>query len=339
MVKKLLKKPYYSLAAIIGRHNFSFRNNNLLILTYHRVLPDTDERAEFEQPGMMVTPQTLLRNIKYLKNRFEIMMLGDWIELLRNNIKMPKYTCAITFDDGWRDNYEYAYPVLKDLNVPATVFLVSDYINSNHDFWPGRLTRLVRNITMNKKNNIWKEQIFNNFRLLDLSFNLEEGINTREQINELINKFKQNPDKENFDYIDEIYKDLDLKPDENRVLLNDNEIREMVKSGLIEIGSHTRSHMRMHDSLTREDIDNEIRISKIHLQEKFNTRVRMFCYPNGDTTEKAIAAVRKNYIGACGTKPGWNTPDSDAHLLKRINMHEDMAGSMLNFKAKISGWL
>ena len=63
-MNNILKTIAYILAANLGRQKISLYDHNLLILTYHRVLPKTDQRIKNEQPGMYVTPDTLLMNLE-----------------------------------------------------------------------------------------------------------------------------------------------------------------------------------------------------------------------------------------------------------------------------------
>ena len=120
-------------------------------------------------------------------------------------------------------------------------------------------------------------------------------------------------------------------------LLNNLQLEEMANSGLVRIGSHTCHHKRLLDNLTKDEIDLEIKKSKEILQSNLDVPVNLFCYPNGDYSEYALAVVRENYLGACSTTRGWNTPESNRLLLKRIGLHEDVSSTQRQFLAKISG--
>jgi hypothetical protein len=105
-----------------------------LIFGYHRVLPSDSGDLSFCPPGMYVTPETLRRHLVFLAKHFELVHLDDMID---NNLS--KRCCAITFDDGWWDNFAYAFPVLEELKVPATIFLTTDFVTSRQWPWPDRL--------------------------------------------------------------------------------------------------------------------------------------------------------------------------------------------------------
>src|SRR5262245_47823275 len=99
------------------------RNPALLVLTYHRVLPASHPDRAVEQPGMYVAPETLAMHLRVLKRNFELIHLSEWLQRASSGRQLPKRACCISFDDGWRDNFEFGYPVLRDANVPATIFL------------------------------------------------------------------------------------------------------------------------------------------------------------------------------------------------------------------------
>ncbi|MEP6408556.1 MAG: polysaccharide deacetylase family protein, partial [Marinobacter sp.] len=107
------------------------KKSTLLILTYHRILPaDAPERSA-EQPGMVTSPQALENHIRFARKLgAEPIHLSDWLDRNRQGKPLPRLAVAFTFDDGWQDNYQHAYPTLKAHNAPATIFLVTRMIDT-----------------------------------------------------------------------------------------------------------------------------------------------------------------------------------------------------------------
>ncbi len=101
--------------------NFMQRRYVVPILMYHSINP-------VENPPMkrlIVSPQTLQRQMRFLKNNhYNVLPLEAIADLIREKKKIPPRTLAITFDDGYKDNYIYAFPILKKYNLPATMFII-----------------------------------------------------------------------------------------------------------------------------------------------------------------------------------------------------------------------
>jgi peptidoglycan/xylan/chitin deacetylase (PgdA/CDA1 family) len=115
----------------------------LLVLMYHRVLPAEHPDRNSEQPGMYVSPATLAMHLEIVKQYFTLIHLDEWLERVSAGRAVPSLACAITFDDGWRDNYEYAFPVLRHAGAPATIYLVTDMVGEGYSFWPNTLARYL----------------------------------------------------------------------------------------------------------------------------------------------------------------------------------------------------
>ncbi|MEX1034286.1 MAG: polysaccharide deacetylase family protein, partial [Cellvibrionaceae bacterium] len=131
-------------AYLFGTHKRTPKQPALWILMYHRILPKTDPRYAAEEPGMVVEPHTFEMHLEVLQRHFTLIPLGEWLSRRRNGQSLPPKSCALTFDDGWTDNYEYAFPILKRYKAPATLFAVSHMIGTNEMFWPNRLALLLR---------------------------------------------------------------------------------------------------------------------------------------------------------------------------------------------------
>ncbi|MCK9483213.1 MAG: polysaccharide deacetylase family protein [Candidatus Marinimicrobia bacterium] len=97
--------------------------NNSLILAYHRVLPD--DMARLRRP-LAISTEQFEKQIQCLVNQgWRSLTLSEYSDFYISKKRKPDKIFVITFDDGYRDNYYYAFPVLKKYNMKATVFLVA----------------------------------------------------------------------------------------------------------------------------------------------------------------------------------------------------------------------
>lgn len=109
----------------------------VFILMYHRV--DQQARPFFE---IVVKPEIFERQIRFLKRNFEIVDLSD-LRTFESKRVLKRDLGVLTFDDGYRGNYTYALPVLKQYNVPTTIFLATGCINTNQLLWYDRLSWIL----------------------------------------------------------------------------------------------------------------------------------------------------------------------------------------------------
>lgn len=102
---------------------------NLTILAFHRVFPR-------ERGTISVTTEMFEQQIRwFLDHGYQVMTLKQvYDSYLSKGCPIDKKTLVITFDDGYRDNHMYAFPILKKLNVPAVVFLTAQYIGTTQFF-------------------------------------------------------------------------------------------------------------------------------------------------------------------------------------------------------------
>ncbi len=100
------------------------------ILMYHSV----DPRAE-EKNVLAVTPEIFARQMDFLKkHHYNVIPLEKLVDLIKAKAKIPPKTVVITLDDGYRDNYLYAFPVLRKYNLPATIFvIINEVARPEHD--------------------------------------------------------------------------------------------------------------------------------------------------------------------------------------------------------------
>lgn len=91
------------------------------VLMYHSVNPVANPSIK----SLIVSPQTFQRQMRFLRDhRYNVIALETLGALIKTKSKIPRKTVAVTFDDGYKDNYTYAFPVLKKYAIPATVFII-----------------------------------------------------------------------------------------------------------------------------------------------------------------------------------------------------------------------
>jgi peptidoglycan/xylan/chitin deacetylase (PgdA/CDA1 family) len=105
-----------------------FKRYRSIVLTYHRVC---ENRLNID---ISVRSSMFGRQMKYLRKRYLLVLLKEVRNKNNEKIKNGKDAVAITFDDGYKDNYLNAFPILKEINAPATIFLVSRFVNNDSEF-------------------------------------------------------------------------------------------------------------------------------------------------------------------------------------------------------------
>jgi peptidoglycan/xylan/chitin deacetylase (PgdA/CDA1 family) len=319
-------------AATVGPHRWPARRSRLWILTYHRVLPADDPRAVDEEPGMVVTPDTLRNHVRWAKRHFELVALSEWVQHARAGHPLPLRSLAITFDDGWRDNYEFAFPVLQEQRAPATVFAVSHMIGTSEAFWPNRMARLLRTCGLHAAASATRLPWLCSAGEPDVAL-------SPDAISRVIAACKRMSDAELRERMDEAEQRLGLGPLSPAPLMDWDQLRTMVESGLVEVGSHTCRHTRLTDETPSGIAFAEILESRTLLERRLGRPAGLFCYPNGDASPQAMALVQEHYDAAVTTSRGINRADTPAHELRRIGLHEDVSRRRHEFTARLSTWV
>lgn len=327
-------------SARFGPHTRASGKPRLLILMYHRILPRDDERFMYEEPGMVVTPATFDMHMDLVSNYFQPVHLADWADWCATGDELPDKACAITFDDGWSDNYDYAFPILQKRNIPATIFLVSEMVGKNEMFWPERLAQLL--VILSRNGDYYSGHPTVNWLKDILPTHCYDWKRQPdpEDISAAIGAAKLFADEEIHKQINHILIELNLElPQKKSSILDWQQISDMASTGLIDTASHTRTHIRLGPGNPIDVLESEIAGSKVDIEQKTGHSVSAFCYPNGDYSSQALEMVRKHYRCAVTTHSGWNTCSDDMHLLRRIAIHEDIANDKTSFLARVSGWV
>jgi peptidoglycan/xylan/chitin deacetylase (PgdA/CDA1 family) len=338
MVKQVLKQTRNCLFAAIALMKIKLNSSpSLIILTYHRILPGQSPLRQTEQPGMIATPEALDMHISLLKRLgAEFVSLDNWLDAQQQNKTLPRLAVAVTFDDGWQDNYEHAFPVLKKHKVSATIFLVSRRIDTPWQFWPEQVLDLLVNHTHHLDHEAlqWLRPY-----LGDRPTNKQSASPyTILQADSVINRIKALDDHTIETNLEQTRNELPVLGQANlnaRPLLNKQELDTMLASGLVTFGAHTRHHYRLNHLENQSALENEIAGSQQDLEELGLQPVSIFCYPNGDITSKGEQLVEGHFSAACTTERGWNKTLTNPFGLRRFNFHDGNGSTPLSFLATL----
>jgi peptidoglycan/xylan/chitin deacetylase (PgdA/CDA1 family) len=127
---------------IVGFLIFSFLDKSYIvpILMYHSI--NTTSTGS----SLVVEPNTFRKQMKFLKdNRFNFMSLAEYVELVKTGKRPKRKSIVITFDDGYADNYSQAFPILKEFNIPATFFIVTDWVGKKNMLDWAQIDEMAKN--------------------------------------------------------------------------------------------------------------------------------------------------------------------------------------------------
>jgi peptidoglycan/xylan/chitin deacetylase (PgdA/CDA1 family) len=302
--------------------------NNFIILMYHRVLDENDIERDHVQAGIVVAPQVFAKQMAFLSENYNLRSLEELAVFLKKNQSPPSKSVVITFDDGWRDNYLYAYPIMKKYNVPATIFLTTDYMNTDGIFWFAEVGMILA------KRKIAPERLSG---ILERARKTSENI-SRPQSTDFDESWRDTIDNDRFieelkqfnhetlvSVIEELRKESGISSSRSttdRQTLNWNEILEMQEDG-IDFGSHGCSH-RILTGLDLDEVKRELIESKRVLEEKTGRTISLFAYPNGDFNEEIKELVRETGYDCAITTSGYEISKGapDLLALKRVGLHD-----------------
>lgn len=326
-----VKAAYYTGALHAYRGVRRPKIHGLTVLMYHSI-----GGSDLLGPGLAVSVKNFAGQLEYLSRRFDIVPLDRAVAMLRGGAPIPDNTIALTFDDGFRDNYEAAFPLLKRYGAPAAMFVATEPLIRGISLWPYRLRFLFKKTQARELRLDWPGTTVGR-----AAFSLASGRKRRRTIDAIEPTLVAALPRERERMFAEIARglgvDADSDPADEAPTLTADEIKKLSAGG-IEIGSHTITHPSL-PSLDRADAVEELTASKKTLEAALGRRVRFLAYPFGasqhfnaeveDLTEKA------GYEAALTTVPGINGRGADLFAVKRLGVYDDPPAI---FALKLSRW-
>ena len=313
---------------------------------YHRVSePDLDPW------GLCVSPKHFTEQMDAINKYFHPLSMQDLLDHLQRG-KVPNRSIVVTFDDGYFDNLHHAKPVLEHYNVPATIFLVTDALVEERNFWwdelewallqPGTLPDWLE-LSVNNSKYGWQlgdaREYSPQERQKDRQrrpWNAPSG--SRLAFFYLIwQRLLELPKPERLEALDAIRAWAGTRNDPQRAdrALNEDEVNVLGKGGLIEIGAHTMTHPSLKITSRLQQMA-EISGSKTKLENIIGRPVRSFSYPHGEYTFETLELVQSaGFRGAFTTNFKCVMPGADPFQLPRFQV-DDWSGE--EFLRQLARW-
>ncbi len=223
---------------------------------------------------------------------------------------------ALTFDDGYYDNYTHAFALARELQLPMTIFLIPGHMESGKSFW-------------------WSNRLIRHARAQQVTFEERSyNLSDQEECKALAQVFDARYSslttrEEQAKFLASLYMLLDVPStvvlkEEPTPLLSWEQVKEMEESGLVSFGGHTMHHPDLGSLVDHEEIEREVGECRTVLEQRLGHPIHSFAYPFGSTGEYGpVAAKLAGYDWAATVKPGINTKQTNPHLLYRRNMDGD----------------
>lgn len=268
------------------------QRGDVIVLMFHRVLdrPAADQACSL---GEIVVSQGHFRKLcQYLARHCEVVSAGE----AQPGRSSSKLRVMITFDDGWKDNFTTALPVLRSHDLPATIFVCPALAGQTFPFWPERMVSLLR----------------------------RQPQHSPRTVESTIESWKHRPQKERDRYMQQLEKTAHravASAEATDQLLSWSETEALHREG-IAFGSHTQHHEIL-PLVARDTAWRELRESKESVESMLDVRCDTLAYPNGDySTQVRDIAETLGYRLAFTTERAAWTSETDPLLIPRCNMYD-----------------
>jgi peptidoglycan/xylan/chitin deacetylase (PgdA/CDA1 family) len=282
------------LSSVIARHQGCGR-----ILMYHGVAAEG--------------AQALAAQLRYLARYFKVVTLETMLDRLTSGPRPLAQEVVLTFDDGLRNNLTVVYPILRELQLPATFFVCPALVESGTWLWNHEMRCRLQTLATPD--------------IVELRMRLLAPGESVGAIVEWMKTLRLPQRRQAEATIKQATRDFRPTARQQAAfdIMDWNDLISLDRN-LITVGSHTLSHPIL-TSLSAQEIELEISESRRCLEQRLQRTVDFFCYPNGAYDDRAYQAVKKTYRAAVTTESGVLDigEELDLHRLPRIPSAESAA--------------
>jgi peptidoglycan/xylan/chitin deacetylase (PgdA/CDA1 family) len=297
--------------------------NKVLILWYHGVCDEGFKLSEKHIPKSAFRKQ-----LEYLKRKgYTYVTMSEMLEAMENKKKLNK-AVVLTFDDGFRNIVENAYPLMEEFDAKGCFYLVTGMVGEDRLLWTDQVENVVRKSVKDGKRNFRFA-----FQGDTIEYRLEDMDTVFVVAKDIKKKLKNIPDRERLEHLKHI-NTLKANDVSKEFTFASWEQINKLNPDILEIGSHCREHPSCTNLTSDLEFKEEICYAKRDIEENTGRKVEHFCYPSGSYDDRVIAKIIEyGHKSAVTIEYGMNDFNTDPYRLKRITASEEP----LLFKASVSG--
>lgn len=292
---------------------------SVTILMYHGFTDRTAHDGSENYQGLHQNIEMFRRHLEYLRDQYHVVPLEAVAEHYQRGTALPPHAAVITMDDGYRSNYTLAFPLLRQLGLPASIFLATGFVHAKRFQWTNRVEYAVDHA---------QPAVLSAFLGQAASGDDPRAMRGRALV-QIKSRLKQIAQEQRDAQVDQIEQRLGCSlsgaPEIPAIYqpLDWDEVREMHASGLVSFGSHTDAHFilsRCTPDVVRQDLQTAKRI----IEDNLGAPCPLFCYPNGrrgdfdQQTRSVVAEV--GHTCALTTVVGFNDASADVYELRRVGV-------------------
>ncbi|HSG27104.1 MAG TPA: polysaccharide deacetylase family protein [Candidatus Krumholzibacterium sp.] len=263
------------------------RGRFLTVVTYHRVL-DRSGDFLFDEDLISASTAQFRSHLDFMTRHFDVMEFRTLRKYMDRHGTVPPRGLIITFDDGYIDNYEVAWPILKEYGVPATMFATAGFIGEKRMFWWDKIAYMIKT---GRRDRIEAGPP------APVSIDISSFPDRQAAARHVIKTVKHYREEDKEELIRTISRQLDVEIDEDshRNTMTWEMLRELGDNG-IEIGGHSVNHP-IFSNIDEERLAGEVRGAKRMIEEKTGREVITFGSPGrGILTEEERAAFDRRLM-------------------------------------------
>ena len=281
----------------------------VLILGWHNVT----STPYFASSGSVAT-DGFTSQMRLLKLTTTPISLTEAVVRLADGRALPPRATVVTFDDGYRDNLQVAAPILAELHIPATFFLVPKYLSSREPPWWERLAWAVR-ARRRTGPAVWRD--------VPVAASGADPDATLDLLTEHLKSLDEDSRQRSVQELIELFEPAGDEP--ASPMMDWEEARQLARMGFA-IGSHSCRHSILSNEPAAIQLE-DLREARTLLAEGIGTCVDLLAYPNGGPADFGPGTVesarRAGYRAAVTTIDGWNDRETDPFALRRFLMYPE----------------